>query len=248
MNIRAIRRRRPRHALLALLLAAAPLVPHPARAQSPEPHLPAVLRDARYCELVAVHVTREGLRADVYNTLGFDDCPADKWDALTRRDLFRQFDTLAVVMNGPRHFIMDGISATGATKTGEVITVGGITMAKRAEVGLSLHQAMGPAYTEQTIDRETTYRFDAGKPTFRLIAPDGAVYVMQSYAQIVDPALTYDQLAGLGARLKPPAGWRYTVDTPAQDLLLVAGGTAVVIQDEMKNTYQKVMPAAPPAP
>lgn len=225
---------------LALLAGLLPLAGATAQTQPPVPHLPPVLRDARYCELVAIHVTLDGLKADVFNTLGFDDCPAAKWDALTRRELFRQFDTLAVVMNGPRHFIMDGISATGPTKTGEVITVGGITMAKRAEVGLSLHQATGPAYTEQTIDRDTTYRFDAGKPTFRLTAPDGATYVMQSYAQIVDTALAYADLPALGARLKLPAGWSYTVVTPAQDLLLVASGTAIVIQDDLKNTYQKV--------
>lgn len=228
-------------ALFALLV---PLSGGAALAQQPAPELtpklPAVLRDARYCELVAVHLTLDGLRASVFNTLGFDDCPADKWDALTRRELLAQFDTLAVVMNGPRHFIMDGISATGDTKTGEVITVGGIVMAKRAEVSLSLHQAMGPTYTEQTIDRTTTYRFDAGKPVFQLTAPDGAVYVMQSYAQIVDPALSYADLPGLGAKLKPPAGWSYSTRTPDTDLLLTAKGTAIVIQDELKNTYQKV--------
>ncbi|TCK30494.1 hypothetical protein EV667_0584 [Ancylobacter aquaticus] len=226
--------------LVALLLpAGAALAQQPAAA--PVPKLPAVLRDARYCELVAVHLTLEGLKASVFNTLGFDDCPADKWDALTRRELFRQFDTLAVVMNGPRHFIMDGIIASGETKTGEVITVGGIVMARRAEIALSLHQAMGPAYTEQTIDRETTYRFDGGKPVFQLNGPDGAVYVMQAYAQIVDPTLSYADLAGLGSRLKSPAGWSYSTRTPDQDLLLTAKGTAIVIQDELKNTYQKVV-------
>ncbi|MFT0858481.1 hypothetical protein [Ancylobacter sp. G4_0304] len=226
-----------RTAALALLLALAGT----AQAQ-PTPQLPAVLRDARYCEIVPVHVTREGLRASVYNTLGFDDCPADKWEALTRRELFRQFGTLAVVMNGPRHFLMDGIIASGATKTGEVITVGGITLAKRAEVGLSLHQAMGPAYTEQTIDRDTTYRFDAGKPVFQLTGPDGSVYVMQAYAQIVDPTLTYAELPTLGAKLTLPPGWSYATHTPEQDLLLVANGTAIVVQDDLKNTYQKMAP------
>lgn len=226
--------------LRALAALALSLLPLAAMAQAPTPQLPAVLRDARYCEIIPIHVTREGLRASVYNTLGFDDCPAGKWDAITRRELFGQFGTLAVVMNGPRHFLMDGIIAAGPTKTGEVITLGGITLAKRAEVGLSLHQAMGPAYTEQTIERDTTYRFAAGKPVFQLTAPDGAVYVMQSYAQIVDPALTYAQLPGLGARLKLPAGWSYSVRTPDKDLLLAANGTATVIQDDLKNTYQKV--------
>lgn len=238
--------RRPTTTLPALFVLLASFTAGAAQAQEatapPTPHPPAVLRDARYCEIVPIHVTREGLKASVYNTLGFDDCPADKWDAISRTELIRQFGTLAVVMNGPRHFIMDGIVATGATKTGEVITVGGITMAKRAEVSLSLHQAMGPAFTEQTIDRDTTYRFDAGKPVFQLTAPDGAVYVMQSYAQIVEPSLTYDALSTLGATLKLPTGWSYSVRTPDEDLLLVATGKAIVIQDELKNTYQKVMP------
>lgn len=225
---------------LASAMVALPVAAAQAQTAPPTPHRPEVLRDARYCEIVPVHVTREGLRASVYNTLGFDDCPPEKWNALTRLELLRQFDTLAVVMNGPRHFIMDDIIATGATKTGEVITVGGITLAKRAEVGLSLHQAMGPAYTEQTIERDTTYRFDAGKPIFTLTAPDGAVYVMQSYAQIVDPALTYADLPGLGAKLKLPPGWSYGTRTPQTDLLLTASGTAIVVQDTLKNTYQKM--------
>lgn len=224
-------------AVVALLL---PLAGSAAQAQQPQ--LPPALRDARYCEIVPIHVTLDGLRASVYNTLGFDDCPADKWEALTRRELLGAFETLAVVMNGPRHFLMDGIVAAGATKTGEVITVGGIKLAKRAEVSLSLHQAMGPAFTEQTIERETTYRFDAGKPVFQLTGPDGAVYVMQSYAQIVDPALAYADLPGLGTRLKLPAGWSYSTHTPDKDLLLSATGTATVIQDDLKNTYQKMMP------
>lgn len=230
----------PRSHLAVLAALLLPLAGSAAQAQQPQ--LPPTLRDARYCEIVPIHVTLDGLRASVYNTLGFDDCPADKWEALTRRELVRQFETLAVVMNGPRHFLMDGIIAAGATKTGEVITVGGIKLAKRAEVSLSLHQAMGPAFTEQTIERETTYRFDAGKPVFQLTGPDGAVYVMQSYAQIVDPALSYADLPGLGARLKLPAGWSYGARTPDKDLLLAATGTATVIQDDLKNTYQKMMP------
>ncbi len=206
------------------------------------PTLPAVLRDARYCEIIPIDLTLEGLRASVYNTLDFDDCPADKWEALTQIELLRQFETLAVVMNGPRHFLMDDIIAAGATKTGDVITIGGITLAKRAEVGLSVHQAMGPAYTEQTIERDTTYRFDAGKPVFTLTAPDGSVYVMQSYAQIVDPKLAYGDLPTLGNKLKLPAGWSYGMLAPDKDLLLEANGTAIVIQDTLKNTYQKMAP------
>ncbi|MBB3773138.1 hypothetical protein FHS55_003769 [Angulomicrobium tetraedrale] len=231
---------------VTLLGGASLFLAAPAGAQetppAPAAKVPSVIRNARYCEILPISLTTEGLKAVVYNTLGFDDCPADKWKAITEGDLRRQFDVFKIVMNGPRFFLMDKIAAFDATKAGEVISIGGIAMAKRAEVSLSIRQATEPAFTEQTIDRDTSYQFDAGKPVFQLTAPDGAVYVMQSYAQIVDPALTYDDLATLGPRLKLPAGWSYTTRTPDTDLMMVAHGKAIVIQDNFKNTYQKVVP------
>ncbi len=228
--------------LVAALVLGAGAASAPAAAQTPAPAIPADLRNARYCEILPVRLTLEGLKATVYNTLGYGDCPAEAWNALTEAELRRHFDVLEIVRNGPRYFIMDRIVASGATRDGEVITLGGITLAKRAEVALSLSQAREPAYAEQAIDRDTVYQFDAGKPVFQLTAPDGAVYVMQSYAAIVDPALTYDDLPGLGARLKLPAGWTYTTRVPDTDLVLKAAGKAIVIQDDLKNTYQKVAP------
>nr|WP_246520084.1 hypothetical protein [Ancylobacter lacus] len=226
--------------LAALLLGAGTLRPGPAAAQTPAPTIPADLRNARYCEVLPVRLTVEGLKATVYNTLGYGDCPADKWDALTEADLRRYFDVLEIKRNGPRYFIMDRIIASGATRDGDVITIGGITFVKRAEISPSLSQAREPSYTEQTIDRDTIYEFDAGKPVFQLTAPDGSVYVMQTYAAFVDTSLTYDDLPKLGARLKLPTGWTYTMRVPDSVLVLKAAGKAIVIQDDLKNTYQKV--------
>ena len=48
---------------------------------------------------------------------------------------------------------------------------------------------------------------------FELVAPGGDTYVMQSYAQIKDPALTLAKLGSLGRRLKLPPGWRYRTRT-----------------------------------
>jgi hypothetical protein len=47
-------------------------------------------------------------------------------------------------------------------------------------------------------------------------------------------------LPSLGARLKPPTGWRYTISVPDKDLIAGAQGKATVIQDELENTYQKL--------
>lgn len=231
--------------LATLMLGGAPLQAQPAPAA---PAAPAQgpgskpLRDVRYCELLPISVGLDGLSAQVFNTLGHSDCPQADWDSLTDSELRTAFGSLYTVRNGPRFFIMDQIIASGATLKGEVVTVNGIALEKRAEVQLSLSELREKPYQDVVIDRSTVYRFDAGKPTFRLTAPDGSVYVMQSYAQIVDSKLTYADLPGLGAKLKLPAGWTYAVQTPAQELLLTAGGKATVLQDDLKNTYQKIVP------
>lgn len=233
--------------LAAVLIAAppvhaqpAPAAPAPAAARQGSGSGP--LRDVRYCELLPMSIGLNGVSAQVFNTLGHSDCPQANWDGLTDGELRKAFDALYTARNGPRFFLMDQIIASGATAKGEVVTVNGITLEKRAEVQLTLAELHDKPYQERAIDRSTVYRFDAGKPVFELTSPDGSVYVMQSYAQIVDPKLTYADLPGLGAKLKLPAGWTYAMKTPAQDLILSANGKATVLQDDLKNTYQKITP------
>lgn len=226
----------------ALMLGAAPLQAQPAPAAPTQGPGSKPLRDVRYCELLPISVGLDGVSAQVFNTLGQSDCPQANWDSLTDGELRKAFDALYTVRNGPRFFIMDQIIASGATVKGEVVTVNGIGLEKRAEIQLSLSELREKPYQDTVIDRSTLYRFDAGKPTFQLTSPDGSVYVMQSYAQIVDPKLTYANLPTLGAKLKLPAGWTYAMKTPAQELLLAADGKATVLQDDLKNTYQKIIP------
>ena len=63
---------------------------------------------------------------------------------------------------------------------------------------------------------------------------------MQAYALLIDKGLSYDDLPGLGARLKLPAGWRYESTVPATDLVLGANGAATIVRDDLEDTYQKV--------
>jgi hypothetical protein len=83
------------------------------------------------------------------------------------------------------------------------------------------------------------FYFDAGTEVYELTDPDGAVYVMQSYSQKLDPTLSADQLAGLGARLKLPAGWTFSTRVLDAELeVRDVDGIAVVVQDDFENTYQ----------
>jgi len=80
-----------------------------------------------------------------------------------------------------------------------------------------------------------------------VVAPGGDVYVMQAYAQILDPSLTIGKLRTLGRRLDLPAGWRYRTRRLTHELAVGASGTATIVQDELQNTYQLASAARPAA-
>ena len=61
-------------------------------------------------------------------------------------------------------------------------------------------------YAVNQVKRDTIWTYDAGKPIFELTDPDGHVYVMQSYSQIVDNKLHYQDLPRLACRTCPRAG------------------------------------------
>jgi hypothetical protein len=198
------------------------------------------VRDRRYCELFVVKRQGAHLAADVYNTLGLNDCPQAAWDAIDTGKLASELGAVRVIRNGPRYFIMDRLASGDATSNGTDIQ--GLGMRPVATMGLSLLELIEKRafYVERTIGRTTDWVFLAGKPVYELISPKGRVYVMQSYSQIVDPTLGYTDLVALGSRLKPPKGWRYRSRTPTADLVAQARGRAHIIQDELQNTYQRL--------
>ena len=168
----------------------------PAGAQTPDKakHMIEGVRNVRYCEIIPV--VRSGIRlvATVYNTLGLNDCLPAVWDKITEAAMKRRFGALQVVLNGPRHFVMDAIAAEGDTASGATIDAGGLALTARATIKVGLSDLRSKPYRERTIERETRYIFKAGQPMFLLVRPDGVRYAMQSYAQIVDKSLGYADL------------------------------------------------------
>ena len=63
---------------------------------------------------------------------------------------------------------------------------------------------------------------------------------MQSYTTMVDPSLTIDKLENLGEVLDLPEGWSFESEVLEEDLELTSFGDAMVIQDELENSYQKM--------
>jgi hypothetical protein len=226
--------------LAALLFAACTAAPAAAVTVDEATHSITGIRDARYCEIIPVVRSGFHFLATVYNTLGLNDCPPALWDKITEAEMKKQFGAVKVLLNGPRHFLMDKIIAAGSTATGKTIDAGGLQLTQRASIDLDIFGLRSEPYRERSIARETRYVFEAGKPVFVLVSADGKRYAMQAYAQMRDKTLSYANLPGLGARLKLPEGWRYEVMTPREDLVLGAKGEAVIVQDDLDDTYQLI--------
>ena len=177
----------------------------------------------------------------VWNTIGLNRCPAAKWEAIDAAALAAERGAGLVVLNGPRHFLMD----TATARIGRTETFGGIEMRKVATIPIRTAAELARTpYTERTIERDNTWTWNRGRRVYELLAPDGSNYVMQSYAQILDPGQTIGDLRSLGARLELPRGWAFRTRRLKRDLTLRANGEATIVQDDLQNTYQR-LPRAP---
>lgn len=189
----------------------------------------------RYGEVLLVRMTEQGPEATVYNTFPLNDCPAELWNVLDAEALAREHGAVAALLNGPRYWLMSQIGK----KAGEAqptATFGGIEMIEQATVQLSSNN---PApYSVNQVDRRAVFTFDAGRPVFELVDPDGRRWVMQTYSQVVDKTLGLDDLPGIGARLHLPEGWRYETRTLTEPLVVdTTDRKANVLQDDLTNTY-----------
>jgi hypothetical protein len=203
------------------------------------------LHDARYCEILELRGTPPDAKVTVWNTIGLNKCPDAKWRSFDAAALARERGDTFVVLNGPRHFLMDSATAS----TGGVHSFHGLRMRKVATIAIhSAAELAQTPYTDRTITRTNDWRWHRGRTVFELVAPGGDTYVMQSYAQIKDPKLTLAKLRALGKRLKLPPGWRYRTRKLKQPLLLRAKGSATILQDELQNTYQLATTTKPRGP
>ena len=182
------------------------------------------MHGARYGEVLLVTGRLNRIEATVYNTLGLSDCPDDLWQALDTEAIKKAYRARAVILNGPRYFLMDKVSI--ADPGAEVFDFGGLKMRRLATVPLQLTAFLGGLrrhpYTEQPVRRTTVYVWDQGREVYELVAPDGTTYVMQSYS-----------LAGRSGpdrsgppdtrRAVAPAGWLALSSAPTRGRMGAAG-------------------------
>jgi hypothetical protein len=193
------------------------------------------LHDLRYCEIIELKGAPPDATAVVWNTVGLNRCPDAIWRTFDAAALARELGDTAVVLNGPRHFLMDAASG----ETGGVKSFHGLRMRRVATIPIrTAADLVQTPYSDRTITRRNSWRWKRGRLVYELVAPGGDTYVMQSYSQIRDADQTIGDLRTLGRRLDLPPGWRYRVRRLREALQLKASGRATIVQDDLLNTYQ----------
>jgi hypothetical protein len=194
-------------------------------------------RGVRYGEVLAVFQREAGFVAEVYGTQLLNDCPQEVWETLDAGVIAGELGAVAVKLNGPRYWMLDGLGAKVAVVDPVFREFNGLRTRRIAVVELGTVPATAP-YTELHVNRGAVFFFDAGSPVHELVDPDGTAYVMQAYCVGVDPTLTEADLEGLGGRLRLPPGWSYRTRVLDEELVVdTSGSLATVLQDELENTY-----------
>lgn len=206
---------------------------------------PEDMRNFRYCEVIPVFKNGSDLYVEVYASIGLNECPEEAWNKLTADAIAEEYGAVQVEMNGPRFWLVNQTTASGSSADGKVAEFAGMQLRRAAILEMQLSDTQGAVGEERYIDNEvqrtTTYLFTAGSMVYELTSPDGDVYRMQSYTHIVDPTLTIEDLETLGERLELPEGWSYQTRVLSEDSQLVADGLAFVLNDDLMNSYQKII-------
>lgn len=196
------------------------------------------MRGVRYGEVIAVFARGDSLVAEVYGTQMLNDCPAELWDTLVAADIAAEMGALFVKLNGPRHWVLDGLGTKVAPVEPVLREFNGLLMRRIALIDLG-NNPVGQPYMRRTVDRGATFFWNEGSRVYELVDPTGAVFVMQALCIGVEPTMNDEAtLMSLGSRLQLPDGWSYRTRILSEELVCdTTSHAATVVQDEFENSY-----------
>jgi hypothetical protein len=189
------------------------------------------LRGNRYCEILVEYDDA----TEVWGTQGLNRCPQADWEQLDFKEIQLSNNANSIIANGPRYFVVNGSEGMVLPEE-ETRFFGNIEMQKLATVKIDDTKN----YVENFVSRDNVWVFDKGEEIYSIIDKDGNEYVMQSYSLIVDKTLKESDLSNLGSKLSLPDGWKFTSRVLDAELLAPANGMAIVIKDDLGNSYQKL--------
>jgi hypothetical protein len=198
------------------------------------------MRGYLFCEVGLITGTGQDTAiANIWNTTCSCDPTPEQLDALDADAVARQHGALSAWLNPVRQCMFDRLDAW---EVGEDRTFGGISgtwmsVARAADITKSTDQG---SYHPRYVYRNNTFTFNRGREVYLLVAPDGEVFVMQSFSRHVDPTLSEDNLAQLEGRLDLPEGWGFRAEMLDQDLEVSSSkdNLAHVLHDNLDNVYQ----------
>ncbi|MGH3300877.1 MAG: hypothetical protein ACRDOK_04160 [Streptosporangiaceae bacterium] len=200
------------------------------------------MRGYRFCEVGLITGTsKDNAIANIWNTTGACDPTPEQFDALDAAAIAREDGALGAWLNPVRHWMFDRLDVreAGDDKAFEGITgtwmgvVGAATLMEDTVQG-----SFDPGYIYR--NNTFTFMFYRGSEVYLLDAPDGEVFVMQSFTRHRDSTLSEGDLAHLGGRLDLPGGWGFRAEVLDQDLSVSSNidNLAHVLQDNLYNIYQ----------
>ena len=92
------------------------------------------LRNARYCEIL---LSQKPSIAEVYNSIGLNDCPDAQWRSLSKEKIKQSHHARFVEFNGPRYFMMDQLK-NSALINKNIVSFEGVSMRLAGELHINL--------------------------------------------------------------------------------------------------------------
>ena len=208
------------------------------------------LMGSRYTEILLVFgdAVTSNYTAGVYNTIGLnganpagggDSTPAALVDKLDLEKIKKDNDALKTIKNGPRLWTLDHVGV----KMGTVRDFQGLKArwVMWFPIPDAIREGKDLSYQVMTANRDTSMSIDKGSRAYILNDPQGNSWVMKSASLIKDPNQKFEDLKGLGSRLKLLPGWKFRSPILEQDLVFLTDkGQAHITQDELGNTYDLV--------
>ena len=215
----------------------------------------------QYCE-VLLQVPNSPSGLPVFNTTGYNACP--NYSTLTGQAIINSYNATypagnpyglpsgatGFILDWPRNWVYNqGFSApTGATESLVLdVPYPNVSGAPTTTFGFAAFNTntTGLAYVPSNVVRDATWTYFANNLIFQLLDPSGDLYVMQSYARFIDPALSYENLqdvAYMTSKMGLPPGWSYSVAQLLQQFDNNSEGNAILVQDALGNSYMQVDP------
>jgi hypothetical protein len=199
------------------------------------------MRGYRFCEVGLITGTSQGNAiANIWNTTGACEPAPGQFDALDADAIARENGAMRAWLNPVRHWMSDRLDVWEA---GDDKAFGSITGTWTGVVGAATvtQAAVQRGYDPGYVNSTSTFAFNRGSEVYLLEAPDGELFVMQSFTRHWDPAQSEDNLVHLADRLDLPAGWGFRAKVLDHDLEVSSAmhdNLAHVVQDNLHNLYQ----------